>query len=241
MGKKRHKDSNGTTVPKTGRNKTYTLLDLQSIRPQSNNQSLLFDKWGDDKSSFIYGSAGTGKTFLGLYLSLIDLLTKDNSYKKIYIIRSTVPTRDLGFLPGDIDEKIAAYQEPYVQIFDSLFKYKKSYEGMKKKGLIEFHPTAFLRGTTFDDAIIFVDECQNMTFTEIDTVMTRVGINSKIVFCGDSYQTDQLAKKDNGFSSFLNIIEKMNDYFNLIRFTHEDVVRSGMVKEYLQTKEKHYK
>jgi phosphate starvation-inducible protein PhoH len=239
VSKKRTTDSNGSTRKR----KIFHLKDLQSISPQTETQEKLWDLWIDDpdKSFFVYGPAGTGKTYLALYLAIADILEANNGYDKLYIIRSTVPSRDLGYLPGDLQEKINVYESPYIQIFDSFFPYKKSYDNLKEKGMIEFLPTAYLRGTTFDNAIIFVDEVQNMSFTEVDTIMTRVGKNSKIVFCGDKQQTDMLAKRENGFNSFLSIIKQMAFFFSVIKFRSDDVVRSGMVKEYLKTKDKIYK
>lgn len=212
-------------------------LQLKNIIPLTENQKQTFLSYYHEKNLLLIGSAGTGKSFLSLYLMLQDLLDKDFKYKKLVIIRSVVPSRDMGFLPGNQKEKTKVYELPYQQIFTELFGRGDAYELMQKKGLVEFESTSFLRGLTFNDSLIIVDECQNMTGQEIDTIMTRVGENSRIIFSGDFKQTDLQKEYDKqGLEFFVRIIERMKS-FDKIVFKPEDIVRSGLVKEYLLTKE----
>jgi len=234
---RRSSDSNGGQIKKT-----FHLKDLVAVRPMTDTQENLFDIWEDspETSHFLCGSAGSGKTFLAAYMGLVDLLSKDTPYDNIVFIRSTVPTRDLGFLPGELHEKIEVYEQPYIEIFDQLFPWKNSYVNMKERGLVKFAPTSFLRGLTFDRSIIIMDECQSATFHELDTVMTRMGKHSKIIFCGDIKQNDLINRRHekSGFTQFYNILLTMKRDFNILEFTNEDIVRSGMVKNYLIAKEK---
>lgn len=217
--------------------KHFHLHDLTKIRPLTDNQEHLFEQWEEypDISFFLYGSAGTGKTFTAMYMALHDVLSKDNPYDNLLIIRSTVPSRDIGFLPGDLDEKIEVYEEPYMSICDELFPHKKSYEYMKEKGLIHFCSTSFLRGTTFDNTVILVDETQNMSWIELYTILTRMGNNSKIMFCGDLKQNDLVknSRDVSGLKRFMDVIETMENYFEIVEFLPDDIVRSGIVKEFI--------
>ena len=238
MAKKRSTDhdSNGPQV-----RKKFHLKDLRKIQPLTDNQTKLFETWKDNSSLsfFLYGSAGTGKTFTAMFLALHDLLDTNSTYDKIIVVRSTVPSRDVGFLPGDIDEKTEVYEEPYISICDELFPWSKSYENMKKADKIEFMPTSFLRGTTFDNCILVVDECQNMNYQELDTVITRIGKNTKVYFCGDCKQNDLIHKKTDtsGFEDFRRVVSSLREWFHSIEFTRDDIVRSRLVKDYIIAKE----
>lgn len=211
---------------------------MANVQPMTVTQKEVFQSWWNGQNLFLYGSAGTGKSFVSLFLCLESLLEDSSPYDKIVIVRSAVPTREIGHLPGDIDEKTSIYEEPYRAIFDELFPFKKSYDNLKKLGKVEFVPSSFLRGTTYNNALIFVDEVQNMTFQELDTVITRVGEYSKIIFSGDMRQTDLGQKKNDvsGFSQFFGLVRKM-DEFDCIEFLSSDIVRSGLVKSYIITKE----
>lgn len=213
------------------------LDDLVTIEPITDAQKDVF-KYFPKGHLCLSGSAGAGKTFLAMYLSLEQVLDSTvPEYKKIVVVRSAVPTRDMGFLPGDQSEKEAAYEAPYVSICDELFEDTGAYEKLKNIGSIQFITTSFIRGITLDNAIVIVDECQNLTFHELDSVITRLGENSKFILCGDYYQSDFDKQKDkDGILKFIEVIDKMRDFYH-VEFTWKDIVRSGLVREYIMTKE----
>jgi len=216
------------------------LDDLKTFDPLTDNQKKFFDLYKKQEYFVaLHGVAGTGKTFIALYKALEEVLEKDNPFSKIIIVRSAVQSRDIGHLPGDIDEKMEIYRQPYVQICDTLFGRKDAYQRLEEQGHIEFISTSFIRGMSFDDAIIIVDEMQNLTFEEIDTVMTRVGYRSKIIWCGDYRQTDLNKRKNDvsGILKFLDIAMHMKA-FSKIEFTINDIVRSSLVKDYILAKTK---
>jgi len=222
-----------------GKNNTLTvkLDDLMEFEPITINQKTAFDAYDEGDNLVLAGSAGTGKTFIAMYMALEDLLDPNTFYRKIVIIRSAVPTRDIGFLPGTAEEKKEMYALPYKHICSELFGEKGAWGKMKTSGQIEFESTSYIRGSTFDDAIIIVDEMQNLTFHELDSVITRVGNNSKIVFCGDYHQSDfRFQDEKDGLYKFMNIIEQMKN-FTVIHFGWDDIVRSGLVRDYIMTKE----
>ena len=202
-------------------------LVLHDIEPLTRNQVLAFES---ERNLVLQGVAGTGKTFISCYLAFDDM-TK-GMYKQLIIIRSAVPTRDIGFLPGSEKEKASVYEEPYKDIAVELFQRGDSYEILKTKGLLHFMTTSYLRGITLKDAVIIVDECQNMSFHELDSIVTRVGTNCRVIFCGDFRQAD-LAK--NGLQDFIRVLKAM-DQFDLIDFEIKDIVRSDFVKDYITAK-----
>ena len=203
-------------------------LELAEIEPLTRNQLRAFES---DKNLVLHGCAGTGKTFISCYLAFDDM-TK-NQYEKLVIIRSAVPTRDIGFLPGTEKEKSSVYEEPYYDIAIDLFERGDAYQILKTKRLVHFMTTSYIRGITLRDAIILIDECQNMSFHELDSIITRVGENCRVIFCGDFSQSDL---KQNGMKEFFEILASMNR-FDFIEFGVEDIVRSGFVKEYIIAKE----
>lgn len=220
--------------------KKWHVKDLNKIVPKNQKQKNIIEGFRTaEKNFFLCGSAGTGKTFCALALALEKVLDPETPYEKVLIVRSVVPSRDMGFLPGSMEEKIALYEAPYVDMCDDLFEYKNSYKNLKDAGYIEFTSTSFLRGTTFKDAIVIVDEIQNMTFQEADTVMTRLGRNCRVFFAGDWRQNDLVQKKydTSGFSDFYDIVKSMKKFFDIVEFDREDIVRSGIVKEYIVRKE----
>jgi len=211
---------------------------LKHFEPLTDNQRLTFEKYHDGKNLLLHGIAGTGKSFLSIYLSLQSILSDASRYKKLVIVRSVVPTRDMGFLPGNNKEKTKVYEAPYLAIFSELFGRGDAYEYLKQKGIVDFISTSFIRGTTLNDCIIVVDEIANMTLHELDSVITRVGKNCKIIFCGDFRQSDFTKEHEkNGLIDFMRIINKMKS-FEFIDFTEQDIVRSAMVKEYIIAKDK---
>ena len=211
---------------------------LKNIEPLTENQRLTFEKYHDGKNLLLHGIAGTGKSFLSIYLSLQNILSDPSRYKKLIIVRSVVPTRDMGFLPGTNKEKTKVYEAPYLAIFSELFGRGDAYDYLKNKGLVDFISTSFIRGITLNDCIIVVDEIANMTLHELDSVITRVGKNCKVIFCGDFRQSDFTKEHEkNGLTDFMRILQRMKS-FDYIDFTEHDIVRSAMVKEYIIAKDR---
>lgn len=207
-------------------------FDLKLIRPLTPNQEDTFNLYYEGFNLVLHGYAGTGKTYISLFLALNDIL-KGGGYDHVVLVRSVVPSRDMGFLPGTITEKIQVYEDPYREICDDLFGRGDGYDILKLKGFINFTTTSFLRGTTFNNAIVIVDEMQNMSFQEIDTVMTRLGNNTRVIFCGDYRQTDLVKDIEKaGIKTFMEITERINK-FRHVEFDQNDIVRSGIVKDYI--------
>ena len=232
----------GYTSKQMKRKKPISNTYLIDIEPITDNQKKLFDSYSAGKHLVAYGTAGTGKTFITLYNALADILDESTPYEKIYLVRSLVSTREIGFLPGDHEDKADIYQIPYKNMVKYMFQmpsdadFEMLYGNLKAQDSIKFWSTSFIRGTTLDNAIIIVDEFQNLNFHELDSIITRVGENSKIVFCGDASQTDLVKTNDrNGIHDFLNILRKMPS-FDIIEFGIDDIVRSGLVKEYIIAK-----
>lgn len=211
--------------------------DMLEFDPLTKNQELAYTAWDNGDNLVLSGSAGTGKTFMALYLGLEQMLDRDTEFNQLIIIRSMVPTRDMGFLPGTKQEKEQAFTSPYTSICTELFGDKASYNKMITSGQLAFESTSFIRGATFDNSIIIVDEMQNLNFHELDSVITRVGKNSKIIFCGDFKQSDFKYDDDkSGIVKFLQIVEQLKN-FQIVNFGWEDIVRSGFVRDYIMTKE----
>jgi len=211
--------------------------DLRTFEPLTENQEKVYKAWNEDNHLVLTGSAGTGKTFSAVYLGLEQVLDKGNQLEKVVITRSIVPTREIGFLPGSMEEKMEPYSGPYRAICTELFQDSKAYDKLVEQDAIEFLSTSYIRGTTFNDAVIIVDEMQNLTFHELDSVITRIGQNCRIIFCGDYLQSDFTKESDkNGFGQFLKIIEHMTK-FSVVTFTWADIVRSDFVRDYIMTKE----
>jgi len=224
--------------------KDITYNQLSNVKPVTDSQKLVFESWKQGLNQFLFGCAGTGKTFISLYLALQDVLKNDTPYDKVIVVRSLIPTREIGFLPGDEEDKAALYQVPYSNMMQFMFEqpneqaFSMLYDRLKSQGSFYFLSTSFLRGLTFDNSIIIVDECQNLNFHELDTIITRVGQDSKIVFCGDFGQTDLTKTNEkNGLMNFLQILQEM-DEFNCCEFDIGDIVRSGFVRNYLIQKTK---
>jgi len=212
-------------------------FNLKHVEPLTENQKRSFEAYQQGKNLMLHGIAGTGKSFISLYLSLNQILSENSVYKKLVIVRSVVPTRDMGFLPGSPKEKAKVYESPYYAICSELFGRGDAYDYLKNKNLVEFISTSFIRGVTLNDCIIVVDEIANLTLHELDSVITRVGKNCKIIFSGDFRQSDFTKDQEkNGLNDFMRIIKRMKS-FEFIDFQREDIVRSKMVKDYIISKE----
>ena len=213
------------------------LEDMIEVEPLTPNQVRAFKAYEQNKSLVLAGSAGTGKTFMALSLALEDVLDKETGYDKLVIVRSIVPTRDIGFLPGNEEEKKDAYTGPYRSALAELFEDPEAWEKLKNSHKVEFLSTSFIRGMTLQNSVVVIDEMQNLNFHELDSVITRIGQNCKFIMCGDYYQSDFDKDRDrNGILKFLEIIEQLRN-FEVIEFTWEDIVRSDFVRDYIMTKE----
>ena len=233
---------NGMSTRKMKRKKPINLDYIKKIEPFTPNLSAFFVRYAKGQNMVAYGCAGTGKTFITLYNALMDVLDPKTPYDQIYIVRSLVATREIGFLPGDHEDKSYLYQIPYKHMVKYMFEmpddasFDMLYGNLKTQGTIDFWSTSFIRGTTFDSSILIVDEFQNLNFHELDSMITRVGENSKIMFCGDATQTDLTKTNEkNGIVDFMKILQNMPS-FDTIEFTAEDICRSGLVKEYIISK-----
>jgi predicted ribonuclease YlaK len=232
----------GMSAKQMKRKKPINTSYLLDIEPLTDNQTKLFDSYSEGKNVVAYGAAGTGKTFITLYNALKDVLDETSPYEKIYIVRSLVATREIGFLPGDHEDKSSLYQIPYKNMVKYMFQmpsdadFEMLYGNLKTQETIGFWSTSFIRGTTLDNCIIIVDEFQNLNFHELDSIITRVGENSKIMFCGDATQSDLVKTNEkNGIVDFMKILDIMPS-FDKIEFGIEDIVRSGICKEYIIAK-----
>ena len=232
----------GLTSKQMKRKKPINADMMRDIEPLTDNQKALFEAYAKDQNLVAYGVAGTGKTFITLYNALKDVLDPSTPYEKVYIVRSLVATREIGFLPGDHDDKSYLYQIPYKHMVKYMFEmpseadFNMLYGNLKAQDTIDFWSTSFIRGTTFDKTIVIVDEFQNLNYHELDSIMTRVGAQSKIMFCGDASQSDLIKTNErNGIIDFMQILRIMSSV-DVIEFGVEDIVRSGLVKEYILAK-----
>tara|TARA_B100000902_G_scaffold165727_1_gene160666 strand:+ start:8991 stop:9746 length:756 start_codon:yes stop_codon:yes gene_type:complete len=232
----------GMTAKQMRRKKPINSEAMVPIEAITDNQKVVFDAYNEGKNLFLYGAAGTGKTFITLYLALREVLDPFTPYNKVVLVRSLVSTREIGFLPGDHEDKSALYQIPYKNMVKYMFElptdneFEMLWGNLKTQESVTFWSTSFIRGTTLDDSIIIVDESQNLNFHELDSIITRVGENCKIMFCGDVAQTDLVKTNEkNGILDFMKIVQRMPE-FVLTEFGINDIVRSGLVKSYLTSK-----
>ena len=232
----------GLTAKQVKRKKPINSELLLNIEPLTENQRNLFALYDEGKHLVAHGVAGSGKTFLCLFKALQDVLNEYTPYEKIYIVRSLVPTREIGFLPGSHEDKSSLYQIPYKNMVQYMFQmpsdadFEMLYGNLKSQETISFWSTSFIRGTTLDNCIIIVDELENLNFHELDSIITRVGENTKILFCGDASQSDLVRLNEkNGVIDFMKIIRSMPS-FGIVEFGVDDVIRSGLIKEYLIAK-----
>ena len=215
---------------------------LIEIKPLTKSQEKVFEAWERNKHLFLFGAAGTGKSFITMYLALREILNEQTPYNKLYIVRSLVPTREIGFLPGDHEDKANLYQIPYKNMVRYMFEmpddpsFEMLYGNLKAQDTISFWSTSFIRGTTIDNSIVLVDESENLNFHELDSIITRLGVNSRIIFAGDAAQSDLIKSHEKtGIMDFKKIIDDMTE-FESIEFGIDDIVRSGLVKSYLISK-----
>ena len=233
---------NGMTKKQMKRKKPIDSSYMTEVKPLTDNQKVAFAQYGEGKNLLLHGAAGTGKTFITLYLALKEVLDENTPYDKIYIVRSLVPTREIGFLPGDHEDKSALYQIPYKNMVRYMFSmpddnsFEMLYDNLRAQETISFWSTSFIRGVTLDNAIVLVDEFSNLNFHELDSMITRIGEDSKVMFCGDITQSDLTRENDkSGINDFIRILEEMKE-FACIEFDINDIVRSGLVKSYLISK-----
>lgn len=216
--------------------KRIRIDDLITITPLTENQFKVRNEYRKDKNLVLQGCPGTGKTFLAMAYGFEQVLDKSENYRKLVIVRSIVPSRNIGFLKGDEKDKVEVYKAPYKDIADELFETSGAYDALEAQGIVQFEPTSFIRGRNINDSIIIVDECQNLTFHELDSIITRVGTNTKIIFCGDYNQTDLTKTEEKiGLLKFLKILKSMGA-FGVIEFQPDDIVRSELVKSYILAK-----
>jgi len=214
-------------------------LTLRQLEPMTKNQGIFLHNYNNYTCSVLAGVAGTGKTLMAFYTALKDVYEnrRRGPRRKIVIVRSAVPSRDIGFLPGDEDEKMEIYERPYRDLATLLFNEPQAYDRLKEKGIVEFMSTSFLRGTTIDEGVIIIDEAQDMTFQEVDTVLTRTGINSKVIVIGDRNQNDLGYKS--GWDVLIGVLKRIEDT-NIIWFNIDDIVRSDWIRGYIIAKEEFY-
>jgi phosphate starvation-inducible protein PhoH len=228
--------NNGAAISSGPRKKRWTLHDLKRITPLSDAQRHVVNEFNDGQHICMHGSAGTGKTYLMCYLALNEYLQHSQKYDKIIIVRSVVPTRDIGFLPGTVEEKTAVYEQPYKDIFADLLGRSSSYDDMKDEHIVEFNITSFVRGLTWDNALIVVDEIQNMSWSEFDSVITRVGQNSRVLLCGDTTHQMDLTKERTGIINAIRILDNLS-HFSVKKCSVDDIVRSEFVKQWILARE----
>lgn len=234
MAKNKKSKPTGGSAPAPSTPKYETLA---KIEPMTNAQKRVFTAFKKGNNILLSGSAGTGKTFLGMYLALEEILQGESPRDKMIIVRSIVPTRDIGFLPGSREEKEATYLYPYIGVCAELFGDKLAWNKLVALGKAEFLTTSFVRGITVRNATVIIDEMQNLTFHELDSIITRLGENCRIILCGDYHQSDlRNTKEKTGLFEFIRITERMK-YFSHVKFSWEDIVRSGLVRDYIMTKE----
>jgi phosphate starvation-inducible protein PhoH len=215
--------------------KTWSKHDLKHIQPLTPAQTDMCHEFAQGQHICASGYAGTGKTFLAVYLALTQLLDRNTDIDKIIIVRSAVPSRDVGFMPGSLEEKVALYELPYRDIFAEFLSHPNSYQDMKDAGLIQFNTTSFVRGLTWDNAVVIVDEAQNMNWSEIDSVITRLGENSRLIVCGDAVYQQDLRREKSGYTDAVDVMKQL-DIFSVITFTEHDIVRSAFVKRWIMAR-----
>lgn len=213
-------------------------FELRKVNPITENQLRTFEHYYDDQNIFLEGCAGTGKTYISMYLALQSIEDKRSPYRKLVIVRTAQPTKQIGHLPGDEKQKGSVYELPYKSICSDLYHRDDAYEVLKNKGVIDFALTSFMRGTTIDNAIVIVDEVQNMVETEWFTVLSRIGQNTRLIICGDSRQDDITSERfheKSGMQILKRVLTHMEQSIKVVTFQTDDIVRSGFVKDLITT------
>lgn len=211
-------------------------LHLSELKPLTDNQGIAIDSFSKNYNLVLHGVPGSGKSFIAIALCLNEILN-NKSGQQLVIVRSVVPTRDSGYLPGSLEEKEAVYLSPYIAIVNELFHDGNAWKTLVGAGVIKFISTSYIRGLTLNNSLILVDEFQNCNYHELCSVITRVGKNSKVYFTGDGDQSDFEHERDkNGIIEFIEILDTLK-YFKKIEFTWADCVRSGLVRDFLMSKE----
>lgn len=218
--------------------KRWSSHDLKTLRALTPNQGDFLEGWIMGNNICAYGSAGTGKSYLACYAALSSLLDERDATQKIKIVRSAVASRDVGFLPGTLEEKQAVFETPYRDIFADLLGREASYQDMKDAGKVEFTLTSHIRGNTWDNTVVILDEAQNLNFHEINSVMTRMGHNSRVIIIGDTLQTDLIRRHDDkeGLSRAITVLGAIGGT-TMVMFTSDDIVRSSFVKKWIKAVE----
>jgi phosphate starvation-inducible protein PhoH len=227
---------NGRAIEEGPKRKSWSSHDLKTVKPLNVTQEEMFREFIEGQHICAHGSAGTGKSYLAVYLALGELLSHRSDIERIIIVRSAVPTRDVGHLPGTLEEKIALYELPYKDMFAEFLGHHNSYQDMKDAGMVQFCTTSFIRGLTWDNAVVIIDEVQNMNWLELDSVITRLGTDSRIILCGDTIHQQDLKRETSGFTNALAVISRMQS-FSTIAFTYHDIVRSQFVKNWIMTRD----
>lgn len=230
-----------TVQPKRDRKRKIThnkeLLKVRHISPMTWAQTDMIEGYARGANLIAEGSAGTGKSFIASYLALNSLFY-DKSIEKVVVVRSAVATRDMGFLPGTLQEKSEVFSIPYKQIFNDLCENGTAWDILTKKNMVEFITTSYVRGITLDNAVVIIDEFQSMTAHELYSVLTRMGKNTRIIVCGDTKQTDLDGRKEKScYDWFMNVANKMTDWFHITKFVQQDIVRSPFVKALIMATE----
>ena len=229
--------NNGHAIQEGPKRKKWTRHDLKHIKPLTTNQEEMFRAFFEGKHICAHGSAGTGKTFIAIYLALNEMF-HSQTIDRIVIVRSAVPTRDMGFMKGTLEEKEALYELPYAEMFTELLGRRNSYQDMKDADVVRFCTTSYVRGLTWDNAVVIVDEVQNMNFHEINSIVTRLGDSSRVILVGDLRQNDLHNRRhdQSGIDSLIKVAEQM-PAFGVVHFTKHDIVRSAFVKSWICTSE----
>lgn len=226
---------NNTIAMRNGpQRKKFSTHDLKVIKPLTTPQKMLFESFFMGNHVVASGSAGTGKSFISLYMALSTILSKDTDQDKIILVRSSVASRNLGFLPGDKFEKMEPFEAPYKDIVNDLLKSSLAYETLKEYGQLEFMPTSFVRGLTWDNAVVIIDEAQSCNLHELSSIITRCGTNTKLMVLGDNLQNDLIYNRydQSGMPQFLKIASRMPE-IDIIPFTRNDIVRSDLTRSWI--------